>query len=190
MITLHPNARGTHATLSAFVLLTLGVSRSTPSIAATTRAPGPRAHDTISLGKRAEGRITARTTSLLPTPRFDAQTDAYAFAIDVHNASEGTADWLLGVELRSAASGAREVAVSASTTDGATWSAPLTIDTSGNPAFCVAPRLLPTTTQTVHFRVRTPGPADITHLSVEAEITQSSSRAERSRPRTRLLSRV
>lgn len=190
MRTICPSREETHTATSAVVLLTLGVDHAAPSSSAMTRTPDSCTHDTIRLGRMDGGRTTVHTTSSLTAPAFDAHVGAYAFAIDARNTSDETTDWILGVELRSTTPDVRGVTLAASTTDGTTWSTPLAIDASGNPAICVVSPLTPSATQTVHFRVWVPVPSHTAHLSLEASTAQSSSHPERPRTRTRWLSRV
>lgn len=172
----------TRLVLVAAVILTLGITGVTVPVGRPTPATErPCAHTPILLGQGAGEPVSTCATSTLSTPQFQEETGAYAFAITTHNTGDKAIDWTLGIELASVHTGIHDVMLAVSMTGGATWSSPLDIDTSGNPAFCAVRPLAPASEQTVLFRVWVPASTDERHLTLTAVTTQSSVRPTRQR---------
>lgn len=188
MRTPHLDPAGTQATLSAAVLIALAVNQTAPSPGHVHTA-NSYARDRILIGESADGRILPRTNSALTAPLLDTETGAYTFAIEAHNASAYAVDWILGIELLRTAFEVGQVKLAVRTGENAAWSSSLAIDTSGNPAFCAVPNLMPSATQDVHFRIWVPHPTGTTSLSASVTTIQSDSRPGRRRLPTNWLSR-
>ncbi|MDR6689775.1 hypothetical protein J2X55_000674 [Microbacterium sp. 1154] len=152
-----PSLGETRAAIAAFVMISLGVVVAPMHLdSEASRSFAPFCAGTVFLGDPALRAAAAPPRRVLREALSDSES-VHTLAIDVRNIGLGSVDWHAGFDVASHGYPSKHVSLSISTTGGATWSPPVSMDDAKNPAFCAPPMLSPGALHSFLLRVRLSG---------------------------------
>lgn len=171
--------------IAALVMLTVGVRVISPPVDEHRHEKaGSTCAGSLFLGSPAIAAEQNLSFTVAQDPAL-SRTEAgplheHTFALHIHNIGESTVEWITGIEVRRSAMFAKDVALSISTTAGATWS-PRFAGAAANrgPTFCAVPPLVPAATQDLLVRVahipqtEEPLASSAMHFTFDVTTTQS-----------------